>query len=393
MKLTLKSKKYIIAGGIGGVALLLILCLVFWQEAVPPPAIQPQKTEILGAGETIPAQDLFMTRMETEHKLTQEKLKTLEALLTRQAKSQQSDQSKVKMLERALEERMKALHEKQQRSPQTTQQKQDFSEEPVHLPLQKITLNLQGKPEKRLKTVENTLPAGTFVKATLLGGVDASTATSAPSDPRPVLIRIRDDGTLPRCLKSDLKDCHVLASCYGDLSSERVYMRLEKLTCTERLTGEILETEVAGYVAGEDGKAGVRGVVIDKAGPAIRNSLLGGFFSGLGKAFENQQTMAMPVLSNSSLNPQQLFMRASTSGASSALDKYAEFFIKRAEQLQPILQVAAGRTVDIVFTQGTSFGDSSVKKTLQKIRDRGRREATDRLAQGGEAETTYGDSA
>ena len=66
-------------------------------------------------------------------------------------------------------------------------------------------------------------------------------------------------------------------------------------------------------------------------------------------------------------------------GASTALDKYAEFFIKRAEQLQPVLQVAAGRAVDIVFTQGTSIGDTNVKKTLSKIRDKSRKNAVRKL--------------
>src|SRR5210317_1282559 len=94
LKFALKSKQYIIAGGIGGLALVLILCLVFWQDSVVPPSPQPQKTDILGAGETIPAQDLFMTRMETEHKLTKEKLKTLETLLARQVKARQGDESK-----------------------------------------------------------------------------------------------------------------------------------------------------------------------------------------------------------------------------------------------------------------------------------------------------------
>ena len=74
----------------------------------------------------------------------------------------------------------------------------------------------------------------------MVGGVDASTSIQASNDPRPVLLRVTDHGTLPRKFKSDLCGCHVLAACYGDISSERVYMRLEKLTCTERKTGEVV---------------------------------------------------------------------------------------------------------------------------------------------------------
>ena len=136
----------------------------------------------------------------------------------------------------------------------------------------KLIFNLKEAPSNGLKkTTDTTIPAGSFVKAVLLGGVDASTSIQASSDPRPVLLRLRDPGTLPRKLKSDLKNCHILVSSYGDLSSERVYMRLEKLTCTEPITHEISEMTVSGYVAGEDGKAGLRGVVVDKTGPLLRS--------------------------------------------------------------------------------------------------------------------------
>ena len=253
--------------------------------------------------------------------------------------------------------------------------------------IQKIVLRLSGTgphlKKNKPSTPENVLPAGTFAQAVLLGGVDASTAIAASSDPRPVLLRMTDKGTLPRKFCSDLKDCHLLASAYGDLSSERVYMRLEKLTCTERVGGEISETQVAGYVSGEDGKAGVRGVVVDRAGPVIRNSLMGGFFSGMGKFFESSQSQfALPATPFGALNPlssQRILSAGAASGTSHALEKYAEFFIKRAEQLQPVLQVAAGRAVNVVFTQGTPFGETSVRKALSKIRDKSRKAAVQSL--------------
>ena len=42
---------------------------------------------------------------------------------------------------------------------------------------------------KTLKTVDNTIPAGAFAEAILLGGVDASTSIQASGDPRPILLR------------------------------------------------------------------------------------------------------------------------------------------------------------------------------------------------------------
>jgi conjugal transfer pilus assembly protein TraB len=147
--------------------------------------------------------------------------------------------------------------------------------------LRKVAISLKNaRSQASLKTIDNTIPAGAFARAVLLGGVDASASIQASSDPRPALLRLTDPGTLPRKFQADLKGCHALAACYGDISSERVFMRLEKLTCTERKTGEIWEVKVQGYVAGEDGRTGVRGTVVDRAGESMRSAMIGGFLGG-----------------------------------------------------------------------------------------------------------------
>ena len=234
-----------------------------------------------------------------------------------------------------------------------------------------------SKANSLLKTTDNTIPAGAFAKAILLGGVDASTSIQSASDPRPVLLRVTDFGTLPRRFKSDLKGCHVLAASYGDISSERVFMRLEKLTCVERKTGEVVEMNVQGYVAGEDGRAGLRGSVVDRAGESMRNALVGGFFSGMGSFLSqahNPVTFS-PLNGLAQTNPltnEGILKHGAAKGTSNALEKYADFYIKRAEQLQPVIQVAAGRPVDIVFSQGFAFGDSAIRHAVGKINDQKR---------------------
>lgn len=244
--------------------------------------------------------------------------------------------------------------------------------------IQKISLNLaNSKSNKSLKTGDNTIPAGAFAGAVMVGGVDASTSIQASNDPRPVLLRITNPGTLPRKFKSDLCGCHVLAACYGDISSERVYMRLEKLTCTERNTGEILEMNVQGYVAGEDGRAGLRGTVVDRAGASMRNAAVGGFLSGMGNFLSQSHSPVTFSPSNglAQTNPMtdpQMLRYGAAKGASTALEKYADFYIKRAEQMQPVIQVQAGRLVDIVFTQGTAFEDSAARGALVKVNDQQR---------------------
>jgi hypothetical protein len=269
-------------------------------------------------------------------------------------------------------------------TPQNMQPKTVQSPPPAQPPrfrskgIQRTSLMLaNSKSNKNLKTVDNTIPAGAFAGAVMVGGVDASTSIQASNDPRPVLLRVTDHGTLPRKFKSDLCGCHVLAACYGDISSERVYMRLEKLTCTERKTGEVVEMTVNGYVAGEDGRAGLRGIVVDRAGESMRNAAIGGFLSGMGNFLSQSHN---PVTfspanglaqTNPMTNPEMLKFGAAK-GASGALDKYAEFYIKRAEQMQPVIQVQAGRRVDIVFTQGVAFENSAARGEMIKVNDQQR---------------------
>jgi len=228
--------------------------------------------------------------------------------------------------------------------------------------IQKFSLSLSDSL-KNNKTVETTIPAGAFAKTVLLSGLDASSAMNASSDPRPMLLRIIDYGTLPRWFQSDLKDCHCTAGAYGDLSSERVYARLEKLTCIERATGEIIETQVAGYVAGSDGKAGIRGIVASKDGQFLARSLMGGLFAGLSNVAnpQNRQAQVNPFFAQGTgakvAGPSmgEMFTSGMASGATTALDRLSQYYIDRAEQLQPVIQIAAGQVVDIVFTEGTSL--------------------------------------
>ncbi len=242
--------------------------------------------------------------------------------------------------------------------------------------IQKVSLGLRENPQHKLpKTVETTIPAGAFAKTVLLSGLDAASSMSASSDPRPMLLRLIDFGTLPRRFQSDLKDCHCTASAYGDLSSERIYARLEKLTCVTRKTGEIIETQVAGYIAGPDGKAGVRGVVASKDGQFLGRSLVGGVFAGLSNVAnpQNRQAQVNPFAQGGKQPPPpnigDMFTAGMASGASTALDRLSQYYIDRAEQLQPVIQVAAGQVVDIVFTEGTFIGSQDVKEKIESQRD------------------------
>ena len=243
--------------------------------------------------------------------------------------------------------------------------------------ISQYNLNLENAQDsenyKTLKTVDNYIPAGSFAKAVLLSGVDAETGLSSSTDPEPILIRIIDHGTLPRKFKSDLKDCHIIGAAFGNLSSERAKIRLEKLSCTEIATAEIVETEVAGYVTGEDGRAGIRGEVVSTEGKLLGNSFLAGMLGGFSNTLNPNQGNHQPTIILSNKIPQQDFKEkvkdGFTTGASSSMDRLSKYYIDRAESLQPIVQVGAGRKVDVIFTEGVFFGSSELKKAIARKRD------------------------
>lgn len=387
----IKHKQYLLAGVVGAIG-VIIIGAVLW-SADPSPELKAdevpvKESQITTSGQRINPQEVWVERVESESKLTRNKLEALEKLLMENVKLTADSVPQLEDMPQALEEdQVREIPSNEISAPEVLPQigmgQQPGKPGPV---VRKIVLNLSktdGKGPGEKSTIENTIPAGAFAKAVLLGGVDASTSVQSQSDPRPVLLRVVDHGNLPRRFQSDLKACHILASSYGDLSSERVYMRLEKLTCTERLTGEISETQVAGYVVGEDGRAGIRGVVADRAGPVLRDSLVGGFLSGVGQFFSLQQQKtdfpATPFTASPALAPGQMLTAGAATGISKALDKYADFYIKRLEQLQPVLQVAAGRQVDIVFTEGTQFGDTTVRQTISKIRNQSRQKTIQSL--------------
>jgi conjugal transfer pilus assembly protein TraB len=377
----IKKKQYVVLLGVGVfLAITIVLFLSVVTGSSEPKAQQKVvESKIADSLSHRDPRDLYIQKYETENKEFKEKISSLETMMNQliAEKGKQIDSASQESFQQLQDQITSLQQQLEQKEHESLESKSAYSYGSGDQTSKKIILNLKKNAKyeayQNRKKVEDTIPAGAYASAILLGGVDASTSVSSANDPRPVLLRIIDSGTLPRKFKSDLKSCHVLASAHGDLSSERVYMRLEKLTCTEPLTGEISETQVAGYIAGEDGRAGVRGVVVDKTTDLMRNSLLGGFASGISNFFQSSNQGNLypinPLGERNALTDGQMLKSGAYSGIGNALEKYADYYIKRAEQLQPVLAVQAGRKVNIIFTEGTKFGDTTVKQVISEARD------------------------
>ena len=96
--------------------------------------------------------------------------------------------------------------------------------------------------------------------------------------PRPIPVNSADPERShpPNRFRADVRECFLIVSGYGDLSSERAYLRGETFSCV-REDGGVIEAKLDAYAVGEDGKAGVRGRVVSKQGQIIAKSMMAGF--------------------------------------------------------------------------------------------------------------------
>lgn len=255
------------------------------------------------------------------------------------------------------------------------------SQKPPSKPeIKKISFQQDPRNSKRIaKSIDHYVPAGSFARGVLTSGVIASTSVGSSANPQPIHIQLTNYGNLPRRFRTDIKECFVIGSSYGDLASERVFMRLEKLSCVERKTGEVIELTVDGYVTGEDGANGIRGILVDRSGPAMRNAFIGGFVGGMGNFFSSQQATPLSIVGGgiANINPmtsQHLLQAGAGKGVGNAMEKFADFYVKRAEQLQPVLEVEPGRVLDIVFKSGFDMAQTVYRRALMMDNDRERRE-------------------
>lgn len=223
--------------------------------------------------------------------------------------------------------------------------------------------------EEEKSHVSAYIPAGTVVRCVLVSASDCSVGVQQPKGPAKMLIRPLENGQLPRKVRVALKDSIILASAYGDLANERVYVRADRMTLVQP-NGDFVETEVSAYVSGEDGREGVRGIVVDRSGSIITRAAFASFLQGVGQSVQatlNNQTIEKlsKVGDSQTILDVDTFRNAGMQGTNTALNKLAEYYIKRAEQLQPSIQVAAGRIVDLIFTHGVKIGEKDLRKKLE----------------------------
>ena len=217
----------------------------------------------------------------------------------------------------------------------------------------------------------NYIPATSYVSGHLLGGIVVSTSVNSASEPIPVIIKLTSRGNLPADFVVDIKQCRLLGSSYGDISSERAIIRAEELVCEDKAADLIISTKVSGVIYGDDGSNGIRGSVVSMSDKHLKNAVIGGVLSGFSNTAKGQNGLeitALGAVSTKKKGMKDMAQDGILSGTSSAAEKLADYHIKLAENISPVILVPGGTKVDVVFTKSVEIGSVDIEEVINAER-------------------------
>ena len=212
---------------------------------------------------------------------------------------------------------------------------------------------------RRTENVNVYMPAGAMFSGILLNGVDALTSNAASSSPTPVLIRVKREAIVPNYFTVDIRECFVIASGFGRMSTERLEARTERLSCV-RTDGGVIDTRIEGYIIGEDGKVGMRGRLVSRYGAMLTRAGIAGLLSGFSEALKPSYVGQLEIdpsgtTTTTQANPSDVVKGGLYGGVSSTSKEISQFFLDMARETLPTLEVDAGRKATVVILRGTNL--------------------------------------
>ena len=211
-------------------------------------------------------------------------------------------------------------------------------------------------PDSKKKNRTIYLPPG-FMKARLLTGVDALASRDATSNPEPIIARVQAPAVLPNDVKANLAGCFVVGNATGSLAKERVEIQLVSLSCVDFDEHSVVDQPVKGFFVDADGKKGLSGKVVTRAGAALARSFIAGTISGISQSVENTfgETSTSALGTVRTLNAGDAAKTGIAGGLSKSSDKLTDFYLDLARQAGPIVEVGAAKEVVVVIQEGVTL--------------------------------------
>lgn len=193
------------------------------------------------------------------------------------------------------------------------------------------------------------LPVGSFVKARVLSGVEANTL-----EPYPVLLQLEYAFTGPNQSQVDLSNCFMIAKARANLSTERVIMQTETISCVTE-SGEHFKSEAKGYTAGTDSTFGSTGTFISKQGQVLLAAVLANIAKNAGEALATaQQTTTVSGSDRAATATNVTGSQGAFIAGRSAVDAgamIAQWYLDYARQLIPSIAIGSGESVHVVMLE------------------------------------------
>lgn len=212
------------------------------------------------------------------------------------------------------------------------------------------------------KTEGIVLPAGSYVKAKLMTGIEAPEGKTYPT-----LLELDYAYIVPNKHRIDLAGCFMIAKSQGDLSTERVQMQPTKLSCVSK-EGRMFEREVNGFIADDkDNSFAVMGSVNSKQDRVAAMAFLSSVVEGVGKAIQQAQTtnQTTPLGGSQSVMTGNSAEYLAAGGASNAASMVTQWYLKQAQNLLPTINVGSGQDVWIVMTDTVKLPNEYFRKNMK----------------------------
>lgn len=215
---------------------------------------------------------------------------------------------------------------------------------------------------------EECVSAGSYASAKLLTTGDVETSLNSTSDPQPMLFRVTSKarGALKHgseeYRETDIIGCVVIGSAEGKINTEKAYVRLVKMTC-ENDSGESITQNIEGYVT-KASSLGIRGRVIDGTNGLIKNAMIanltGQFGAATSQKFNPQLNFQGGFSSTTNQTAGEYLKGGLGKSIESSGNMIAEYYMKKAEQYSPVIEISPGQEVEIVFMSEYRFDGSGV---------------------------------
>ncbi|MBF0619943.1 MAG: hypothetical protein HQL19_07235 [Candidatus Omnitrophica bacterium] len=195
------------------------------------------------------------------------------------------------------------------------------------------------------------LPAGSFVRATLLTGV------YAPADqgnPLPVLLRLNEAFVGPNEASIPLEGSFVIGKAAGDLTSERALVQITTLSSVLPSGTAFEKQGNLGYVTDGMGQLGLKGVVVRNTGAQMAMSFMTGFMGGASKAIaEGETTVVSSTRSGTRRNVTgDVGKYAGFQGLSESASRLSDYYAAQLDKMVPAIKVDAGVDAYFIVMEG-----------------------------------------